>query len=36
MDSVIEMASNNFSATWISRHQNILTDISFFKMYVVL
>jgi hypothetical protein len=36
MDSVIEMASNNFSATWISWHQNILTDIALFEMYVVL
>jgi hypothetical protein len=36
MDSVIEMASNHFSATWISRHQNILADIALFEMYVVL
>jgi hypothetical protein len=36
MDSVIEMASNHFSATRISWHQNILADISFFEMNVVL
>jgi hypothetical protein len=36
MDSVIEMASNNFSTTRISWHKNILADITFFEMNMVL
>jgi hypothetical protein len=36
MYGIVEMASNDFSATRISGHQNILTDIALFKMNMVL
>jgi hypothetical protein len=36
MYSVIEMSSNDFGATRISWHKDILADITFFEMNMVL
>jgi hypothetical protein len=36
MDSVIKMAGDNFGATRVSWHEDILADIALFKMNVML
>jgi hypothetical protein len=36
MDSIIEMASDNFGTTRISRHKDILANIALFKVNMVL